>query len=677
MKASKWASEALVAPARAGSREARGAAALCFLALTAACSSTALEPTRTPVRTPQAPTVPASLTTCNVLGEVQGRQRCRIYDTTAQAFSDTGTGSATSATTPDALARRVFLFERWLDLYVAPEKQVVVRNMTEAMADTDPESRFGDEKYLGFWDDHGDSAGFGEPGQIAALYRYAVTGTEADYQRFEAWIRGAVRQFDATGMDGYLARFHYAGVPAGTPMKNALAMNPLDADGGNRFDIPQAALARMPAYYTNGIDTGGKHVTATPSWEGHTSIDAYSGPMHAWPLAYDLVRDPALKARMALHYGCFLKRLRPFRIFNLAKNADLQAAVSKYLQSGVVSFDADDPDLTKADEVWGFYLPQYNHLSAATYPTACPAALQNEPLEQDSIDVTAPGYTSKLVLFFLRMDENSDHKDGMDFAYVAGLRAGDAVMLSSYALGAYHLTKDPAFLTWREQVVHGKAHADQVIRTTGAFKLPKACRVYYRNANVYTAHLMRTLLDNDPASRAFAQDMWKRKFAGKEELGLGDSLFAVMYSAGMGAAQPELAGAIPELLSFGGTAAHLDSPRRNYSTDLAQSTPPGVTYAKAPKSEQDLCKTPISILGLTIPTPAPDPNVLYCDTPPPVMQRPPDNWVWEKDPFEVAHTPGDAGHQQYPGLDLSEPYWLARYMGYLPDSHLVLAWGPQ
>ena len=151
---------------------------LCALVLAAACSSTAPEPTRTPVRTPAAPAVPASLTTCNVLGEAQGTQRCRIYDTKAQAFSDTGEGGKASA---DALARRVFLFERWLDLYVAPEKQVVVRNMTEAMADTDPESRFGDEKYLGFWDDHGDSAGFGEPGQIAALYRYAVTGTEADY----------------------------------------------------------------------------------------------------------------------------------------------------------------------------------------------------------------------------------------------------------------------------------------------------------------------------------------------------------------------------------------------------------------------------------------------------------------------------------------------------------------
>ncbi len=149
---------------------------------------------------------------------------------------------------------------------------------------------------------------------------------------------------------------------------------------------------------TNGIDAGGQHVAVKPSWEGHVSIDAYSGPMHAWPLAYDLLRDPALKARMALHYGCFLKRLRPFRIYHLSKNADLQAAVSKYLQSGVVTFDADDPDLTKADEVWGFYLPQYNALSAASYPTACPATLQREPLEQDSIDVTAPGYTSKLVL---------------------------------------------------------------------------------------------------------------------------------------------------------------------------------------------------------------------------------------------------------------------------------------
>ena len=430
-----------------------------------ACSSKPGSATREPVRAPSPAPLPASLTTCNVFGELKDGLRCQPYDTKAKAFSPSGDGSR-----EDALARRVFLFERWLDLYVAPEKQVVVRNMTEAMAPTDPESRFGDEQYLGFWDDHGDSAGFGEPGQIAALY----------------------------------------------------------------------------------------------------------------------------------------------------------------LQAGVVNFDPDDPDLTKLDELWGYYLPQYNKLSAPNYPTECPATLTFDASDADSIDVSARGFEGKALLFFLRLDESSDHKDSMDFAYITGVRAGDAVMLQAYALGAYHLTGDTEFLRWRDQALIGKSHADQVGRTIGAFKLPKPCRVYYRNANVYTAHFMRTLLDGDPASRAFAQDLWKRKFAGKEERGLRDALFAVTYSAAMGAPQPELADGPQELLSFGGPVDHLDSPRRNYAVDLSQATPAGVSFAPDTAANQALCATPVTVLGLTIPTPAPDPNVLYCATPSPVMQRPPDNWVWER-----------------------------------------------
>jgi hypothetical protein len=57
-----------------------------------------------------------------------------------------------------------------------------------------------------------------------------------------------------------------------------------------------------------------------------------------------------------------------------------------------------------------------------------------------------------------------------------------------------------------------------------------------------------------------------------------------------------------------------------------------------------------------------------------VVQRPPDNWIWEKDPFATARMPGEAGMQQYAALDLIEPYWIARYYGILPDAHLVLAW---
>ena len=627
------------------------------LALLAACGRAAA-PAHDPIAVQPGAALPAAVESCAVLGEVKDGRRCKVYDTKAQAFAPA-----------DAFTNRVFLYERWLDLYNTAERQVIVRNLKEPMAPGDPESRWSDARYLDYLDDFGDSAGFGEEAQISASYRYAVTGTEADYQRLESYVRGSVLQWEATGMEGYLARFHYAGVTAGTPLVNGRAMVVRANDEGNAFDIPTAVLDRFPDYY--------QAAGVRPGWSGHVSIDAYSGPMHAWPIAFSLLRDPALKARMARHYGCFLKRLRIFKVVNLSKNAALQAEVAKYLTTGILHLDPDDPDLAKSDTVWGFYLPQFNKNSAASYPRECPTALAEEASAADTVDVTQVGWEGKLITLFLRMSDGSDQADSMDFAYFASLRAGDAAMILSYALSAWRMTGDAAFLQWRDRVLIGKANAQQVTKTVGAFLPPKPCRTYYRSANVYTAHFVELMSDGDPASHAFALDVWQRKFAGKEELGLGDPLFAVLYSAALGKHTAEADDALSQLASFGGTRDLPDSPRRNYAFDLSKNPPPGITASKADKADLDLCQAPITVLGVTIPTGDPiDPNVLYANKAPGLMDRPPDNWQWEKDPFRLTRLPGDAGRQQYAGLDLIEPYWIARYYKLLPDAHSVLAWGP-
>src|SRR5204862_3605310 len=114
----------------------------------------------------------------------------------------------------------------------------------------------------------------------------------------------------------------------------------------------------------------------------------YVGPLNSWPIAFGLLRDQPLKARLARQYGCFLKRLKAFRIFNLSKNALLQNEVANYLGKGLVHLEPGDPDLAKLDEVWGFYLPQYNRKYEMDYPRECPAKLAREAGEKDSIDVT-------------------------------------------------------------------------------------------------------------------------------------------------------------------------------------------------------------------------------------------------------------------------------------------------
>ena len=147
-----------------------------------------------------------------------------------------------------------------------------------------------------------------------------------------------------------------------------------------------------------------------------------------------------------------------------------------------------------------------------------------------------------------------------------------------------------------------------------------------------------------------------------------------MVSGATGSRSAGLAQALEDLGAMGGAPGFLDDPRRNYAVDLTKNPPPGIAVEKASTSELAFCSQPIKVLGITVPIDPPNPDVMYSNPAPPIMQRPPDNWNWEKDPFQTVHVPGDAGHQQYFGLDYTEPYWLARYFGFLPDPHLVLAW---
>ncbi|MBS2022253.1 MAG: hypothetical protein JST92_07570, partial [Deltaproteobacteria bacterium] len=638
-------------------------ASLCVLA----CSSTTADRTRTPLAPPAPAALPADVTSCNLLGDKQNGKECRLYDTQAKAFvDDTGYGAA--STTEASVARRAFLYDRFLDLYAAPEHQVMVRNMNTAMAPSDPESRYADDQFMGFWDDRGDSAGFAELSLLEAAMRWKTTGTDADYQRLEDYVRGLYLQAEATGMPGYMARYHFAGVPPGTHILGKYSMHWRDPADTTQYSIPASQLAQFPGYYTAGLDVDGVHIATTGSWEGHNSIDSYAGLMNGYPLVHDLIKDPALKAGMVKHFTCFLKRLRIFKVTNLTKNPDLQAALRNYLQTGVLNFDADDPDLTKVDQLWGFYLPQYNVNSAATYPRECPStgpAFDADPSE--TVDVTQPGYLNKLVPILLRLADTGDGKDAMDFEYFPGTRSGDAIMMRTYAVSAYHMTHDPIWLQWGSQVLDGQNNAREVEKTTGAFVLPKACRSYFRTYSLYGSLFLRMLIDTDPDERAHAVELFERKFNQKEMLGLGDSWFQIVRHAAQGTKDDELTHALSEILSFGGTKDLLDTPRRNYSVDLTVNTPPGLTTGPAPQSEIDVCTTPITVLGFTIPTPPPDPNDRFSNPAPLLMDRPPDNYIWEKDPFRARKLNGDSGQQQYPGPDPTHPYYTAPPSGHLPD----------
>src|ERR1041385_5995974 len=102
-----------------------------------------------PLPIPKAPVLPAGIATCPTLGETSaGGRTCRFYDLAAQRFAEPD----------DPLLKRVYLYDRRLDLWHSPEGQVVERTLNQKMAPGDPEARFADEQYLYALDDYGDSA---------------------------------------------------------------------------------------------------------------------------------------------------------------------------------------------------------------------------------------------------------------------------------------------------------------------------------------------------------------------------------------------------------------------------------------------------------------------------------------------------------------------------------------
>jgi hypothetical protein len=588
----------------------------------------------------RATALPGALQSCAVLGDTDAQNHtCSLYDTKSGAFTDA----------PDPLLRRVLLYQRWMDKYSTVEKQLGVRVLTTPMLPGDPESRFSDESLLAGYDALGDSASYAEETGIAAAFQCAVTGSDAACARMEEYVRGSVKQFEVTGIDGYLARAAVAVVPWGTPMQNGKAL--LQGAGPDGvYDIP--AAIPLPDYY--------RAPNARPAWLGHPSIDSYVGPMNSYPIAFGLIKDSDLKKQMARHYGCFLKRLKIFQIKNLSKNPQLQHDVAAYLAQGLVHLDPDDPDLTHLDEVWGFYLPQYNRASAATYPAACPEKLADAPTE--IIDVARPGYDGQLFDLFSRMSGSEDDPKAIDFTYFANVRGGDAAMLDSQATAAYLMTGDMEYLDWRDWVLDGKAQARAVARTEGAFIPPKPCRTYYRVPGVYSAIFSRLLIDGQ--DRDYWADLWRRKLATRELKNVNDHLWESMGAAALGE-KPDLA----ELKTFGGAAGALDGPRRNYQLPAGDGATPTADDVR-------ICEQGFTILGVTIPGDTVDTSIQYADSPLPLMQRPPDSWMWGRDPYRatpITHAQ-PAGQRQYSGIDLIEPYWIARYAGVIEDPHQDLAW---
>src|SRR5207249_3864528 len=150
--------------------------------------------------------------------------------------------------------------------------------------------------------------------------------------------------------------------------------------------------------------------------------------------------------------------------------------------------------------------------------------------------------------------------------------------------------------------------------------------------------------------------------------GLEDVLFEVMYAGSSGERPPRLDRALAALAELGGSPGHLADPRRNYDTDNVSATPAGISVAPPSDADRAFCEGGVTLFGIHLPGPKVDMSIPFADKALPPMARVTDSFLWERDPFAALRRHGDSErHQQYPGLDLLAPFWIARYHGLLPD----------
>lgn len=587
------------------------------------------------------------------------------------------------------------------------------RDFAVAIAPGTPESEWSaPEAFAGYFGT-GDGGIWTGWSTVAAIVRYSQTGTEADYARMEQQVRDMVTMYEVTGIPGYMTRTHYLLMPAGAPNSTEHVLRWEDSFKGNHHDRPienPETVDNLPAIYTEGItDETGKVWKGKPMWKGRPSIDQNTGPMTSLPMAYDLIRDEALKGKIRTNLTCYLKRLQRIEIINLQENPELLASLVSYFNIGELKLDPEDMDLTKLERIVGYVHRQINTLNENEYDRGCPDTVQLEPWRV--IDATDDSFVLDVLGLVQDMDVDAERPNTIDHYYFPSIRGGDAMHMMHLASIAYHMTGDEMYRSFLFDELIGNLQTLEVLHTAGAFDLPKFCKKYYGDQITFGPWwAFLQLLDDSPLRDAVAKDfhdeMWRKLVQPARNIDM-----ELMYA---GEVAPEVALDRAEALSdgladlelMGGNGGPrmgepfgevwLDDPRRDYVLD------PAVVLAAAPDGQKascptqnnvDNCSATVNFLGVELPnltgwsTHACTESELECVVsegqcttamtdialPPPL--RPHTDYLWQRNPFDIGR-PGSAnGKRQYAGSDYSVPYWNARRYDFLTEGKgQVLAW---
>ncbi len=641
------------------------------------------------------PLMGSSIQSCGVYREEQcseGRQRrCEIYDTGTETFVED----------PDPLLEKVYLYDRWYDLYSSPMGMTAERVFDGAMPGDTPESEWSQVSRFDRWAGAGDAGIWTGAALVSDAFRYAQTRTEADYKRMEERTRTLVRNFDVTGVEGYLSRFHFLLVPDGTPKNDQLILH----EGGDErlsdsdIDMPSTSVEGLPQAYQGGVADGqGGMVPPKAYWNGDPSIDQYTGPMMAFPLVYNLIRDEALKGRMTRHLTCYLKRLQRVEVINLKARPELISEVQVAFGGGGLKLDPDDPDLTDLSRLVFYVHPGINRSNMDSYSSPCPESVQLTPSRV--YDARDPTFESKLLELSSDIDRSRRNRENqIDHFYIINLRGGDASHLMHLATLAYYLTKDEQYKNFLFDELIGNVQTDAIARTMMAFRLPDWCFRFYGDHITYGTHWQFITMLEDSELRTQMIEIMEEEAWQKATFNHKSAKFNVMYASvvpdEIASSRAEaIESAISQLKDFGGNGGTKLAPRRTHNIDpqsILDVLPAGNSLRCPTQEERSACEQGGTLLGFQLEgesiskecTGAAYECVMddgmctqgIAEDGLPSSLRSYADFMWQRSPFKLGDQFAVDGQKQSPGRDLTEPYWMARHYGFIEEGRgQVLAW---
>ena len=614
------------------------------------------------------------------------RLRCDIFDVGAGEFNNS----------PDEMLERAYLYDRWYDLYMQPDGQTAERLFTEMMPPGTPEEVWADPENFLRWEGHGDSTLWTGTALNAYILRYLHTGTEADYQRMEAKTWAMLHFFDITGIPGYVGRHHYLLVPEETPMNHEHEYRTSPSDDDHRDIVDPESMSFLPDdYFEEHTNPNGETWTGTPRWSGDPSIDQMNGPMVAFPMVYNLLRDEDLKEQIVHQMTCYLHRLRRIELTNLQENPDALDAFQQVFAGNQLNIDPDDIDFKNLDTIVMYVHPQINTANEDEYDMECGSFIQTEPWRV--IDASSRTFMIDVLNLVQDVSRPESRENQINHFYIPSIRGGDAVHMMHLSLMAYAFTGDERYADFLRNELLGDIRTAEVADTMSALINPYSCRRFY-GTNIVAGPLWainNLLADSELGTHmqeVMFEELWMR-----EARDINNINVALMFAA---AVSDEISGeerqaaidfALAELATFGGNGDVLNDPRRNYYRsfdDTVAAMPEGIESRCPTEEERAFCEREIVVFGTSLPTEdiseecddtpgqcvmeAGDCTMAESNLPLPATLREWADYTWQRNPFDIGNF--GSGNKQSPGIDYTEQYWMARFFGFIEESPQVLAW---